>query len=388
VPNAVYWLSIQAVVGHDPCCPTCPPIPSPPIIQDFWGWHTTPPGYNRKDDAFMGMLGMGCRGEWIYRWMNHLHWSTPPYNGCADDPTKSINMAFYLINVNPNGLEEILWCQPISPGPPTIPPPPPSRPYPEGGIDELVDTNAVLTADIAGFGMVTLGNLQGGTLVRRSNPTSGGPVEMIQTEMLSMSLTGNGPFGLARVIERPDMMSNGQTQGPGGSPYPSQSFFDVFVEIQQPGAPPGLQNLITHVPARVDATVAEVPPTGVFYQGNYPPGQVQLFDRSNPAQPIGELRSVFHRVNDRRGIDIHSDIDWRFAPMKCVCKGDTNEDGRLNSLDIQQFIDCLLMPPLPANNLGCPCDCADMTGDGLLILSDDGPPFVALLLASPKPICP
>jgi hypothetical protein len=384
-PGVVYWISIQAEVGHQLCCPGCPPIPSPPIIQDFWGWHTTPPGYHNKDDAFMGMLAMGCFGEWIYNWMNHLHWSQPPYIQCADDPTASIDMAFYLINQQPGGVEQILWCQPINPGPPPPPPPsPPARRFPPAGVDDLVDTNGTFVANIFGFGAVTL-NGDGSVVVRRDHPMPVGTTEVIDTEMLSLNLVGPDPFGGSfRISERAGLQSPGQAIGPAGDPYPADSFFDVFIRVEMPSAPPGLQDLVTQAPAKIQAQIHEVPPTGVIYTGNYQPGQVILFD-ANSGNARGELIQVQHRVNNRRGIDIHSDVDWRYSPMECTCEGDLNGDKRINGRDIALWISCLLNPtPGP---LMCPCLCADIDLDGSVTMGDL-PGFVGLLLAVPKPVCP
>ncbi len=439
-PGVNYWLSIQAEVGHivvpapQPCC-LPPPVgcnamlytdcinaggipqpggqpcaavdclnPGPPalpfwievptgntVTRDFWGWHTTPPGYHNKDDAFMGMLAMGCRGEWLYQWMNHLHWSQNPYIQCADDPTKSIDMAFYLIcsNGQPGEQGQVIWCQPVNPGPPPPEdPPPPDRPVPPGGIDELVDTTADLLVEVfpPGPGMVTM-QASGLTRIWRDNKMILSNQTIIQTEMLSMELTGNSPLGPAMIHERNDAQSQGQIAGPAiGGHWPVDSFFDVFVEIVLPGAPPGFQNLITQGPVRVQAVggLWELPPSNAEFQG--PPKPVPIVDRSNPKQIVGRLHFVSHRVGYRGGIDIHSDVDWHNAPMECTCKGDMDENGALNALDIQGFIGCLLTIPQPVP-LNCPCDCADMNDDDLLDIFDVGP-FVDQLLAVPKAACP
>ncbi|HKQ47974.1 MAG TPA: CHRD domain-containing protein [Phycisphaerae bacterium] len=429
-PGEVYWLSIQAEVGHkivqspQPCCvpgggcqmlthadclanngipqagascnvATCsPPGPAAPpepctevptgqtVDRDFWGWHTTPPGYHNKDDAFMGMLSMGCRMEWLYNWMNHLHWSQPPYFPCADDPTKSIDMAYYLLS---NGA--VVWCQPVNPGPPPPGPPPPTRKFPPiGGVDELVNTTAIAQIEIFGFGTGNV-NAQGPTRIQRSNPLPGIP-NTVPIEIISMSLTGNSPFGPATVIERPDAHSPGQAIGQAvpGVDFPAQSFFDVFVEVQLPGAPPGLQNLITQNPVRVNALggIHEVPPSMADYQGPQF-GPELLYDRSNPGQPVGRLHFVSHRVNYRGGIDIHSDVDWRNSPMECTCLGDMNADSLLNGGDIQLFVNCMLLQLPPP--LGCPCDCADMDDDEDIDFTDLGL-FVNQMLQNPKATCP
>lgn len=196
--------------GGQPICltsPTCSFDPvSNPATQDFWGWHTTPPGYQHKDDAYMGELFMGtpnepCADAWFYDWMGHLHCSDPGFTQCCDDPTRSIDMAFYLIDrkrgfcqgttipcsndadcdvaagvLCVGGTDLIHWCQPVNPGPPPpqTPPPftpvPPLTPVPSGTIDEMPDTEATMVVQF-------LGNpnpeppiqMQGPTVVSRGN---------------------------------------------------------------------------------------------------------------------------------------------------------------------------------------------------------------------------
>jgi hypothetical protein len=399
LPGQVYWLSIQPEVGHSPVvgpgclCQQAVPVPGNPIRRPFWGWHTTPPGYHNKDDAFMGFLAMTCRMDWIYHWMNHLHWSDPLWVQCADDPTASMDMSFYLFNMDPNGSNRTLWCQPIEGGPPTPPPPtpPPTRRFPPAGIDTLTNTVADVAMVIYQFGPIPIqiNNLQGGVIVRRDPPIIGGPTESIPIEMVALSLQGIAPLplppGPVVITERTDMFTPGQVTGPAGDPFVADSFFDVFFEIHLPNNPPGFQNIISNVPAHVQSQINEVPPTEANYQGNYPPGSLQLFDRSNPGLPIGELRFVSHRINDRGGIDVHSDADWPYVPQECTCLADLNFDGRINGADIQAFVDCLPTPqPTP---LVCPCICADLDGNGFVETADI-PSFISMLVTTVKPSCP
>jgi PEP-CTERM motif len=79
--------------------------------------------------------------------------------------------------------------------------------------------------------------------------SAGGPVQTLvinkignttgtfNTEMLSMSLTGNSPFGPFMIRESPTKQSLGQTriQGPSGGLYHIDSFFDVFTELSLDG---------------------------------------------------------------------------------------------------------------------------------------------------------
>ncbi|GMU34080.1 MAG: CHRD domain-containing protein [Planctomycetia bacterium] len=398
-PGVTYWLSIQAEVGHfiSPP-PQCVESPTGNMATgDFWGWHTTPPGYHMKDDAYMGKLGMSCRGGWVYNWMNHLHWGQPEYIGCADDPTKSMDMAFYLICSNGTAGKQgqVIWCQPHVPGPPPpTDPPPPARPIPPGTIDTLIDTHADVVIEFfpPGPPIVNL-TADGPTRVWRDNPDIQPAATTIQTEILSLDLTGNAPFGPVTIREQPEKHSSGQIFGPGSEPFlpypywPVDSFFDVFVEIELPNAPPGFQNLFNSVPAHMTAPSGlwELPPNNVDYVG--PGDPVLLFDESNPNQPVGQIISIRHGVGYRGGIDVHSDTDWVNMPMFCSCKGDLNLDGLLNGLDIQRFINCLLNPPPPPVMLGCPCDCADMNNDGVATVADINP-FVNQLMEVPKAVCP
>ena len=79
--------------------------------------------------------------------------------------------------------------------------------------------------------------------------TGGGPVQTVvrnkignvtgtfQTEMLSMNLTGNSPFGPFMIRESPTLQSTGQTSitDIGGGMFQIDSFFDVFTELSIDG---------------------------------------------------------------------------------------------------------------------------------------------------------
>jgi hypothetical protein len=404
-PGRTYWLSVQAEVGHQltiaPPCTCFEQIsPGPPITNDFWGWHTTPPGYHNIDDAFMGMLGMSCYNQWLYGWMGHMHWSYPLWQPCADDPTKSMDMAFYLFGTNPGGFDQVLWCQPINPGPPPVTPPhPPTRQFPPPGVDTLKNTVADVVVQMFNLpGPVQLNGLTGPTVVARKPkiliPLPPPPAtELVPIEILSLSLTGIAPPPLppGPVIFSlqlpPAPASQGQVVGPYGDPFPAESFFDVMFTIEVQPNPFIPTKMFNQSAARLNALIHEVPPNNVTYQGPNPIlPPVLLFDANNPlGPPVGQLVFVRHTVPYRGGLDIHSDIDWRFAPMICTCPGDMNGDNRINGDDLQDFVDCLLAalpPPVP-----CPCLCADLTGEGAVTVADIGP-FVSLLVTTNKPVCP
>jgi hypothetical protein len=216
-----YWLSVQAEVGVD-WVKTGPGVCSESktgqtITQEFWGWHTTPPGYQHKDDAYMGQLEMGCPpDEWLYNWMGPLHCSDPQFTACCDDPTKSIDMAFCLLETLPGkcsgtniscataadcpvgsscipGSDFAWWCQPLNGGgggsgdPPSVP-----RPFPVGNIDELTHTHALVAINIYNPPEQRDLTLTGSVVIARSggpdqvNPQPEPPQplpSMIETEM-------------------------------------------------------------------------------------------------------------------------------------------------------------------------------------------------------------
>lgn len=357
-PGRTYWLSIQASVGHDIAKigpGQCIEIQTGgnTIIQDFWGWHTTPPGYQHLDDAYMGRVLMGCPpDEWLYEWMGHLHCGDPQFLGCCDDPTKSIDMAFYLLQekrgfcVGTNqpcqadtdcpvpgacivsGKDATWWCQPVNGGPPADDVPALPRPFPRGNIDELPHTEALLMAQI-GPTPQTL-QLSGPVVVARNGLTQVQPQPeppfpvLIETEMLALELTG---IGGERLRLNPDPpfggMSSGQAAaGPGGrgNPWPAESFFDVFIEIDLPATP----TIASAGPVRVQAQVSEMPPTGSSAQGGVTfegptNGPVQLVFKDT-GQPVGSLDLVRHTILPRGGVNVHSDTDWANMPNSDCCE--------------------------------------------------------------------
>ncbi|MFO0974542.1 MAG: hypothetical protein U1A27_14045 [Phycisphaerae bacterium] len=394
VPGVTYWISIQAEIGKQYVPFFCDTFNTgQAATRDFWGWHTTPPGYHNLDDAFMGMLRMDCFGSWLYNWMNHLHWSDAPYQPCADDPTKSIDMAFCLSNVIAGGPEQTLWCQPPNPGPPAPVPPPPVRTFPPGSIDTFPATTAAVTVQFINppLGFFTV-NLSGPTVVARKNPVPVGPLDVVDTEMISMNLTGVSPGGPMTLFEDAALASVGKTTGNAGNDFPTvDSFFDVFVNIDLPGVGIFLKSQgAVHVVST--APLWELPPANATY--SLPPAfaPVPLEDRFVP----GLVRALLFRVDHntgvyRGGIDIHSDTDFLQIPTVCVCHGDMNNNGRVNGDDIQQFVRCYLAlacPPIGGCPvLVCPCVCADMNDDGALNPTDITL-FIKKLLLDTDTLCP
>lgn len=394
LPGRTYWISIQAVVGVNLI-----PTPIPGVCQaiangnqvnaPFWGWHTTPPGYNFKDDAYMGMLGMGCFGEWTYNWMNKLHWSQSPFVNCADDPTKSIDLAFYLGNRTPGGGIGILWCQPIEPGPPA--PGAPQRFFPPGDIDEYPFLTGMVDLQLLQFGAANA-NVAGRMVVSRSDPVIGG-INRVDALMLDLDVSGLSGLGNVNLRIRPFQpapSNTGRYLGTGND-FPCDSFFDIFVDIDLPALGAAGQ-LTTNAPFQIRddpaTSIWELPSNDGKYVG--PPTVIPLFDR-NTNQQVGILRRLELEIGYRGGIDIHSDLDWSFQPVDCVCNGDLNGDDFVNGVDIQEFVRCYLqyncsMPPC-LTPLPCPCKCADFNNNGILTQADINL-FIDKLLSDPNTACP
>jgi hypothetical protein len=383
-PGVTYWISIQAEVGKHWLAFFCDIANTDQFAtRHFWGWHTTPVGYHNKDDAFLGALKMGCFDEWVYDWRRHLHWSDPLYQACADDPTKSIDMAFFLIEMTPQGLERIVWYQPPLPAPAATTGEPP-RLFPPGGVDTFPRTGAIVEIQMVDppLGNVTL-NLAGPTVVARANPIPGGATDFVPTEILSMNLVGSivNPNDVS-LRESSSAASSGLTKGPSFDNFPtSESFFDVFVEIDVNSGGFGMVN---RDPVHIESgPLSELPPVDATYVTPPATNPIPLYDRGDPTRLRGYILRVEHNTGAYRGgIDIHSDTDFLSPEEVCLCEGDMNGDGKLNGEDIKGFIPCYLAtfcgaPPCPS--LRCRCLCADMSLNGI-VNEDDLNLFVFVLL--------
>jgi hypothetical protein len=343
IPGRTYWLSVQAAVGrrYTPiagggCQET---NTGNSVNNDFWGWHTTPPGHQHKDDAYMGELLTGCPGECLYNWMSHIHCSQPEYQDCCDDRTKSIDLAFCLYDVvrrctNNNApcvvnadctgtgvCADVLiehWCQPVNPGPPGGPGgggggPPKTPKLPGGNPDEYADTTAQVVVNINGFPGPQTIQLQGPTLVARGNPLPGpAGAAVIETEMIAMELVGNHPmFGPVRMHLNPDQPSHGQAMR-GSNSSTLQGFFDVNIIIDLPMmGQQGRPDQPVHVQT-IDPFF-DVPPFRTDFRFNGP--AITIRDQNN--QPIGQLIAVIHQLPYRGGVNVHSDVYLPPPPVDC-----------------------------------------------------------------------
>jgi hypothetical protein len=122
-----------------------------------------------------------------------------------------------------------------------------------------------------------------------------GHLDVIDTEILSMCLTGSGftlkagqGLGLAHslgaVAEQP------------GDPMQAESFFDVFFEVQTPQGP-----LYNQTPLRLASFISCVPPKAVYphYAYIHPTGCCSLYNSPIPGQGqhLANLVTAHHYVN-------------------------------------------------------------------------------------------
>ena len=79
----------------------------------------------------------------------------------------------------------------------------------------------------------------GTVTVQRGAPYMSGGVEVVDTEITSMNLSGQSLIGPLTIIESPTLASTGriQSKSPPPAEYPASSYFDVFLRVTAPGSP-------------------------------------------------------------------------------------------------------------------------------------------------------
>lgn len=141
-----------------------------------------------------------------------------------------------------------------------------ARALPPAGTDNVWLSGQV--SIVSRIGQETV-QLTGTATIDRSNPQLQGGVEVVDTEIVAMSLTGQSVTGPVSVAESPTLASTGRIQSkqPPPDQFPASSFFDVLVQVTVPASPGGSVVLHNDVPLRLAPTgnIARWPPVGVAY---------------------------------------------------------------------------------------------------------------------------
>jgi len=161
--------------------------------------------------------------------------------------------------------------------------------YPPGGVDEF-PSGALLTLDVPEVGTAYV-TLNGPTVVQRSDPhdSDGDGRLEIETEIVSMNLTGVSPWGPLMLRESPTRPSLGRiVQQTPGADFPADSFFDVFTELSVDG---GQSWLPVEQPIRMQAVINAIPPILAYYQ---PPQPIAVPVIGPNGQVIAIIRHALH----------------------------------------------------------------------------------------------
>ncbi len=148
---------------------------------------------------------------------------------------------------------------------------------PPSGSDRLPVVVTVETISQLGEDTIVL---TGWAQLDRAAPRMEGGVEVVDVEIVGLSLHGASQIGAISAVERPndgaDYVSAGEVRSlQAGNDFPASSFFDVFVDVTVPLAFPGGDRLVIHneTPFRLTPREAGVevdltawPPLGVVYE--------------------------------------------------------------------------------------------------------------------------
>ena len=182
----------------------------------------------------------------------------------------------------------------------------PALAYPPAGFDSFSSSATIIIelTPIGGPGPFPF-VASGPTTIQRGDPL----VDLdgrgyIDTEIISMTLTGPSPLGPIIVRESPTLASSGRIkQQTPGVDFPADSFFDVFVEIDIPPGLPGLPaggtcGNLPGSPAVMSAVINAIPPVGSSYGS--PVGLVVPLFGIPPTAPIqcGRIMHVSHTVGE------------------------------------------------------------------------------------------
>jgi hypothetical protein len=161
--------------------------------------------------------------------------------------------------------------------------------YPPAGTDTMNPTTATVELNIIGIGSETL-TVTGPTVVSRQDPYNPGDGHIkIDTEIVSMSLTGTSSLvGPITIVESPTLHSTGYIrQINAGVDFPAYSYFDVYIEIQTT-----MGVFHNDDPVPMEATIYSIPPWGSTYTS--PLENIPLKNQQDNI--IGFITHVSHKI--------------------------------------------------------------------------------------------
>jgi hypothetical protein len=264
--NFDYHIDIQAVVGHkyyqDKQTQQCIEVNTGNYADhSFWGWHTTQ-NNNYGITALDTMTSM-VGTEWYYGpWDNITPKCSPPWN----------NMAFELLTDRPTPECKEKCCQ-CPPGPHWVDNCGPGEDRLKSGALVGIDKNLDCVTDTA---LVMAGPVN----VVKSPPLDDslqypgtravdGHLDVIDTEIVSMTLTGAGATliaGVGRGQAAALEASYGVIAEQLANNSVADSYFDVFFEIDLYGNGTGF--VYNHKPHRMSAAITCVPPKQPYQTPN------------------------------------------------------------------------------------------------------------------------
>ena len=114
--------------------------------------------------------------------------------------------------------------------------PPPVRALPPAGTDVFSANGAVAASSRLGSETIAL---NGTVWINRGEPRLEGGVEVVDAEIVFMSLTGTSVTGPIAVSHNPALQSFGEIRSlqPPPDEYPASSFFDVYIQVTAPASP-------------------------------------------------------------------------------------------------------------------------------------------------------
>ncbi len=206
--------------------------------------------------------------------------------------------------------------------PPLPGPLPVCNTFPAAGID-ILDTRADVSVEFINppLGPESM-TLRGPTVIQRGNPSDPGDGrDVIDTEIIAMSLTGTAFGANIKMTESPTLNSGGQIKAQNSSnSFPADSFFDVFVEIDTP-----IGRLHNNDPLTMRQIIDCIPP----YRAIYLPAVTLTLPLFNgQGQEVARLTHAKHQVGNPFCGNGVTDLPFEQCdpPDDGACPGGCNSD--------------------------------------------------------------